>query len=282
MNKLNRRQIRAAFGRAANQYEGSAILQKTIATQLIERFQWLRIDPRTIIDVGTGTGYVLPQLRRRYRHAQVMGIDLAQPMLQKAKTYRGFWRRSALIAADAEALPLKSKSVDCIYSNLALQWMDPLRAFKEFLRVLQVDGVLMFTTFGPDTLKEIRHSWATVDGGPHVHSFLDMHDVGDALVQAGFADPVLDVERYTLTYSDVRQALRDLKMIGAQNADEGRLAGLTGKNRFREFERAYEQLRSAGRIPVTYEVVFGHAWCVERNRQNHETRIPISSIRHQP
>jgi len=279
MNELSRAAVRLAFDRAARTYDESAVLQRTVADQLIDRFQWLRVQPRVILDVGAGTGYALPHLRKRFRKSHVIGCDIAPLMLKEAKRHCGLWRRSTLFAADGEHLPLASQSVDCIYSNLSLQWMDLDRAFAEFLRVLRPGGVLTFSTFGPDTLKELRAAWAIVDARPHVHPFVDMHDVGDALIRAGFADPVLDVERFTLTYGTVNEALHDLKRIGAHNAFKSRFTGLTGKARYRSFVAAYDNYRSAGRLPVTYEVVYGQAWypAAPLSRDG-EVDVPVASL----
>ncbi len=260
MNDLSPEAIRHSFDRAARHYDESAVLQRTVADELLSRFQWLRIEPTTVLDVGTGTGYALPHLRRRFRRAQVLACDIAWAMAHAARLHRVLWRPSPVWVANAHNLPLRAQTIDCLYSSLALQWMDAPRAFAEFRRVLRGEGLLTFTTFGPDTLRELRAAWAQVDDRPHVHTFVDMHDLGDALVYAGFSDPVLDVERYTLTYESVRAALSDLKRIGAHNAAMARFPGLTGKGRYRRFEQAYESFRRDGRLPVTYEVVYGQAW----------------------
>lgn len=279
MNDLNRFAIRSAFGRAAVTYDEGAVLQRTVSDRLLDRFQWLRIKPHTILDVGTGTGYALPRLRRRFRQSHVMGCDIAPAMLKEARRQRGLWRSSTLFAADGERLPLGPQSIDCVYSNLTLQWMDLERAFSEFLRVLRPGGVLTFSTFGPDTLQELRTAWAEVDVRSHVHSFVDMHDVGDALVHAGFADPVLDVERFTLTYATARAALCDLKQIGARNAFQDRFRGLTGKGRYQRFVEAYERCRCNGRLPVSYEVVYGQAWYPgSPPSARGEVRVPLSRL----
>ncbi len=279
MNNLNRFAIRSAFGRAAATYDEAAILQRAVGDHLLDRFQWLRIKPQAILDVGTGTGYALPRLRRRFRQSHVIGCDIAPAMVRAARRQRGLWRPSTLCVADGERLPLGSQSIDCIHSNLSLQWMDLGRAFVEFLRVLRPGGVLTFSTFGPDTLQELRDAWAKVDDRPHIHSFIDMHDVGDILIQAGFADPVLDVERFTLTYPTAHAALRDLKQIGARNAFQDRFRGLTGKGRYQGFLDAYERYRRDGRLPLTYEVVYGQAWYPSTQRSfGGEVRVPLSQI----
>jgi malonyl-CoA O-methyltransferase len=181
-------------------------------------------------------------------------------MLQAARRQQPWLRRFARLCADAVRLPLADGSVDLILSNLMLQWCEPDVVFAEFRRVLAPQGLLSFTTLGPDTLRELRSAWGAVDSFTHVNQFIDMHDIGDALVRGGFASPVLDVERYTLTYPDVRRIAADLKETGAHNATMGRARGLTGRRRFAAFEAAYEAFRQGGRLPATYEVVFGHAW----------------------
>jgi malonyl-CoA O-methyltransferase len=165
------------------------------------------------------------------------------------------------VCADAERLPLRNASVDLVWSNLALQWLtDPRHALAEFHRVLRVDGLASFTTFGPDTLRELRAAFAEVDGRTHVSRFLDMHDVGDVLVHCGFADPVMDMEKITVTYADATALMRDLKAIGANNATAGRPRGLTGRAHFSRVTAALDRMRRDGRLPVTFEVIYGHAW----------------------
>ncbi|MHB1566391.1 MAG: malonyl-ACP O-methyltransferase BioC [Acidiferrobacter sp.] len=277
MSDIDRRQARRAFARAAPTYDEGAILQRTIADQLIGRLQWLRVTPRVVVDIGTGTGYCLPLLRHAFPQAIVAGLDLALPMLITARRRCGWWwRRSPLVAADGCQLPFANASIDGLVSNLALQWMDISVAFLEFRRVLRPGGFLLFSTFGPDTLKELRAAWAIVDGHPHIHHFVDMHDVGDALVQAGFAEPVLDVDHFTLTYADAQSALADLKRIGAHNVSAGRFAALTGRHRFARFLAAYEETRRDGRLPLTYEVVFGQAWAA--SPAGDTVRVPVTAI----
>jgi malonyl-CoA O-methyltransferase len=180
-------------------------------------------------------------------------------------------------------MPLADASVDLIFSNLMLQWCDvPDMALREFQRVLKPRGLLTFSTFGPDTLMELRAAWAAADQRSHVSRFIDMHDLGDALVRARLAEPVLDVERFTLTYDTAVALMRDLKAIGAQNATAGRAAGLTGRATFATVTQAYERFRVDGRLPATYEVVLGQAWgAIPRDG---EVRIPLSQIsrRHVP
>lgn len=267
---LDKKAVRAAFTRAAQYYDAAAVLQREIADRLLARLDYMRIVPRRVLDLGCGTGYATVSLARRYRQAQVIGLDLAQAMTQaarqrSAKQYAfGLGRylgRERFVTADAESLPFADRSLDLIFSSLALQWCDPDAVFRECRRVLRPGGLFLFTTFGPDTLKELRAAWRSVDPGLHVHEFIDMHDLGDALVRARFADPVMDVEALTLTYAQVPAVLRDLKAIGAHNAASARRSTLTGKAQFARFVQAYEVFRNAdGRLPASYETVFGHAW----------------------
>lgn len=266
---LDRAQRRATFERAAETYDEVARLQREIGERLLERLDALRdFRPSSVLDAGCGTGYCTRRLARRYRHAAILGLDLATAMLRRARLARTPWwqrlpgvaaRRVGYVAGDIERLPLTDASIGLIVSNLALQWCDPQAAFTEFRRVLAPGGVLLFTSFGPDTLKELRAAWRAVDDAPHVHVFPDMHDLGDLLLRAGFADPVMDVDRLIVTYRDVLELLRELKGLGAHNLAAGRARGLTGKAQFARFRAAYEAMAHHGRIPATFEVVFGHA-----------------------
>jgi malonyl-CoA O-methyltransferase len=215
-----------------------------------------------VLDLGCGTGAISEHLLKRYKKARIIGVDLAVNMVQKTRQRGGWFRKPQGVCADANHLPFQPQCADMLLSNLMLQWCNDLPAvFGEWVQVLKPNGLLMFATFGPDTLKELRASWGKVDGYTHASRFVDMHDVGDALLQAGFRDPVVDMETITLTYGDVRGLLRDLKGIGANNATYGRNHGLTGKARLQAFLQAYEQFRQKdGNYPATYEVVYGHAW----------------------
>lgn len=262
--------VAQSFTAAATQYDDVAVLQRQTADELLERLSFMKISPQKILDLGTGTGRNLALLHQRYPQAQLIAMDIAPGMLKQAqKRFRddlGFKRwlpnNKALqrIAGDAESLPLADNSVDLVFANLALQWCDPRQSFKEIQRVLKADGLLMFTSLGPDTLTELRQAWAAVDNYPHVNVFYDMHDVGDAMTASGLADCVLDVEPYTLTYKTPMAMMRDLKILGAHNVNEGRRRGLTGKNVMKNVITAYEKFRREGLIPASYEVVFGHGW----------------------
>jgi malonyl-CoA O-methyltransferase len=276
---LDKRRARRAFERAAADYDRSAVLQRELADRLLERLDYVRLQPRRILDLGCGTGYAVDGLQRRYRGAQVIALDFALPMLLQARRRGGWLRRPHCLCADAERLPLADGAADLIVSNATLQWCnDPQAAFSECLRVLSPGGLLMFTTFGPDTLKELRAAWSTVDGYTHVSPFPDMHDLGDALVRARFADPVMDTERLTVTYSQLADLMGDLKGIGAHNATDGRPRGLTGPRRLAAVTAAYEAHRRDGRLPASYEVVYGHAWAPEQKPMAGGIAVPFSAI----
>ncbi len=254
-------QARRSFGRAAASYDEAAVLQREIGSRLLERLDLMKIQPRDILDLGSGTGQCIDGLFSRYRKARVVALDIAPPMLKRARQ-RGRWlRRPQCICADAERLPFGDNSFDLVFSNLMLQWcVDLDAAFSELQRVLRPGGLLLFSSFGPDTLRELRESWREVDRYAHVNTFLDMHDVGDALLRTRFADPVMDVERLTVTYPDVWKLMRELKQVGAHNVTGGRPRGLTGKRHMQQLVEAYEKYRCDGVLPASYEVVNGHAW----------------------
>lgn len=281
---LDKRHVWRSFARAARSYEGAAVLQQEMAARLLGNLEFMRLAPARAVDIGTGTGFCLRGLAQRYPHAQLYGLDLAVPLLQLARRRLSWrarlpWRQvPRFVAGDAERLPFVSASMDLIVSNATLQWCTPAAVFAECLRVLRPGGLLLFSSFGPDTLQELRAAWAAVDADAHVHRFVDMHDLGDALVGAGFADPVMESERLTLTYADVPAALHDLKAIGAHNAAATRARGLTGKGRFQAFVRAYEGFARDGKIPATYEAVYGHAW-VPHARNTTEVRVPLAPRR---
>lgn len=265
---LRRADVRGTFDRAGASYESAALLQANVGQELLDRLEPFDFAPTAVLDLGAGTGRLSAQLKRRYRRAQVIALDLAPGMLQQAERHQGWRRRFARICADAAALPLQAASIDVLFSNLMLQWCDPPDpVLTEARRVLKSGGFFAFSTFGPDTLHELRSAWGE-DDGTHVNRFLDMHDVGEALMRAGFAEPVLDVERTTVTYPDAFGLMHDLQAIGAHNVTAGRLRSLTGKGRLRRMLERYEAYRRDGRLPATYEVIYGAAWA-SRDRFEH-------------
>lgn len=265
--EIDKREVRRAFSRAAADYDAAAVLQREVCTRMLERLDCVKLRPSRILDVGSGTGRGTRQLGERYKEAEIVALDIAIGMLQNARGHSGWWRKlfggakQGYVCADVEALPLAANSVELVWSNLALQWCNDLpQAFAELHRVLKAEGLLMFSTFGPDTLKELRQAFHGVDAHNHLNRFADMHDIGDMLTRGGFADPVMEMECLTLTYDDVRGVLHDLKSIGAHNATAGRGQGLMGRRAWARLLDNYERLRRDGKLPATYEVVYGHAW----------------------
>lgn len=282
---LDKNLIRESFDRAAATYDEAAVLQREVGRRMLERLELVRLAPQTIVDVGCGTGLTTLPLLKKYRKARVFGLDIAPNMLRLARRQTPWFRKLYCLCGDAEALPLADSCCDLIFSNLTLQWCGDLdQVFREFRRVLKPGGLVLFSTLGPDTLMELRQSWQTVDGYHHVNAFLDMHDVGDALVRATLADPVMDMERITLTYRDAFGLMHDLKALGAHNVAAGRSAGLTGRGRVREMCSAYERFRRVdGLLPATYEVVYGHAWAPQesltRRRDDGTAVFPVAQLR---
>lgn len=277
---IDKEQARRAFERAAARYDEVAVLQREIGRRMIERLDYVRLEPRVVLDAGCGTAVTTAELARRYPQADIVALDFAHGMLRHASGQGGWARAPRWVCGDVEALPLAGQSVDLVYSNAVLQWSTDLgRTFAELLRVLRPGGLLTFSTFGPDTLAELRAAWAQVDGHSHVSPFADMHDLGDLLVETRFAEPVMDCERLTVTYANVDDLMRDLKLLGAHNVTAGRARGLTGRRRIEAMRAAYERFRADGRLPATYEVVYGHAWApAQRVAEDGAALVPVSAI----
>lgn len=267
-----KRAVRRSFERAASTYDDHSVLQREVGVRLADHLDGIVLQPRRVLDLGCGTGAGFDLLRHRFSRIEITGLDIAHSMLQRARKRTPWMQRTLkrgvpqLVGGDAERLPLAGGSYQLVFSNLALQWCRPKLAFAEAARVLEVGGLFMFSTFGPDTLKELRAAFAAVDGAEHVNDFIDMHDLGDDLVHAGFADPVMEMEVVTLEYSAVEQVARDLKAIGARNAMPGRPRGLPGRSRWQRVVAEYERHRANGVLPATYEVIYGHAWKVAPKR----------------
>jgi len=279
---LDREAARRNADRASAAYDTSAVLQARLRQQMIDRLEWIAFEPAVVVDLGCGTGHAAAALCRRWPQARIIAVDFAPGMLCETAR-RDEAPRIERLCADAESLPLPDASVDLVFCNLMLPWCDdPDAVFAEIARVLRPRGLLTFSTFGPDTLIELRAAWRAADDGTHVIPFTDMHDIGDGLIRAGLVEPVLDVCRYTLTYPDLRSLMRDLKSIGAQNATIDRPRGLTGRRRLHAVEQAYERHRENGVLPATYEVVFGQAWGAAtgtRQQRAGEFAIPVASLR---
>jgi malonyl-CoA O-methyltransferase len=253
---IDARAARRRFDRAARSYAQAARLESEVGARMLERLDYVKLVPGRVLDAGSGP----PQraLGRRYRGAEIIAVDFALAMLRsgKKKLFEGNPPKS--VAGDIARLPIASGAIDLVWSNMALHWVaDPLAAFGEFNRVLGVGGLLMFSTLGPDTLAELR----AAAGEERVHRFADMHDLGDMLVGAGFADPVMDMERLKIEYASGAALLADLRASGQTHVGAARARGLAGARfRARLEERLAAQRGERGKLQVSFEVVYGHAW----------------------
>ena len=280
---LNMNKVRHAFDKAAGDYDNYSVLQRTVTDRLVESFDHLKINPSMILDLGSGTGYGSKKLKAIFRKACFYQLDLSCEMLKSSKTKnRSLFNKNHFLCADAYQLPFDENRFGLVFSSLMLQWCNsPDLVFNEVRRVLNPGGVFVFASFGPDTLKELRHSWQQVDQYNHTNAFFDMHDIGDALIRNGFDAPVLNTENIVLTYDDCMGLMQDLKKIGAQNLTAGRRTSLTGKSRLKKMINHYESYRQDNKLPATYEVVYGHAWYAEKKKSisaNGSVSIPLSSL----
>ena len=285
-SEFDQRHIRRAFSRSASSYDAAAALQHEVEKRLLESLDYLgeRI-PQVVLDVGSGPAHAAAAMRKRWPRAQVVAMDLALPMLREAKKQSGWFRPFDRVCADARALPIADNSVDVLFTNLCLQWVEDLPAvFAGFRRVLKPGGLLLCSTFGPETLIELREAFAQADAVPHVSRFPPIAQFGDALVLAGFRDPVLDRDRFTLTYGDLPALMRELRAMGATNALQSRRHTLTGRARFAAASAAYEGMRNGdGKLPSTWEVIYAHAWAPPpgapiRGQGEEIASVPLSSI----
>lgn len=283
---IDKKSMQRSFDQAVASYDEAAVLQREVADRLLQRLDYIRIQPQRILNIGSGTGYCTQQLLKRFPKADVYALDISHAMLRYSQQQQSLWQRFTsrvkYINADAGALPFMAAQFDMVFSSLTLQWCISLdQVFAEIKRVLRANGMLLFSTFGPDTLKELRTSWQQVDEYTHVNPFIDMHDIGDAMLRAGLAEPVTDAEYITMTYAKLIGLLRDLKALGAHNVNQLRRHSLTGKGRLQALIDRYEAFRIDGRLPASYEVISGHAWIGQTAAHNtapDEIHIPFSDI----
>ena len=265
LTPLDKPAMKRSFERAASSYDEHAVLQREVESRLLERIEFQRLEPRMILDLGSGSGTASHLLAGRFPAADVVSLDWAPAMLREAGKREGsevsIDRRLSRVCADMHYLPLAARSVDLVFSNLALQWSYDLPAIiQEFRRTMKADAMLVFSCYGPDTLYELKQAWQAVDDLPHVNEQPDMHNIGDELLAAGYREPVMDAERLTLSYIDVFSLMRDLKGIGSHNVASARSRGLTGKRQLDTMLQAYEQFRRDGRYPASFEVIYGTAF----------------------
>jgi malonyl-CoA O-methyltransferase len=249
--------VRRRFDAAAATFDDAAVLHAEARSRMLERLALFKLDPERVLDVGAATGAGSAALAALYPQAQIIAVDESLPMARRAATNAP---GCIVCAGDAHELPIADHSVDLVFANLLLPWIEPHLVLAEFARVLRKDGLALFTSFGPDTLVELRRAWSTVDDHIHVHGFIDMHDLGDLAARAGLSEPVMDVDRLELRYSSLERLIADLRETGAVNSASGRPAGLTGRGRWQAFQKALQPRVGADQLAVTVELVFGQAW----------------------
>lgn len=275
LHGLDPREVARAFGDASSRYDGASQLQSQVREELLSRVDALREAPSAILDLGCGTGAAAEALKKRFSRVRVVAADIAPGMVQAARRRSRFWRSFECVEADAHRLPMADASFDVVFTNLMLQWADPLDdALAQIGRVLRPGGLLLASSFGPETLQELRWAWAQADGAVHVNRFVDMLDFGAALQRAGFSEPVLDVDRHVRHYPDVDALMAGLKAIGAHNVNSGRPRGLTGRHRLERMRQAYERLRQPAGLPATWQVVYAVAWAPAAE---HRTAMPVAA-----
>jgi len=273
---IDPRVARRRFERAARTYAGTSRLEAEIGVRMLQRLDYVKLAPARILDAGSGPAREARALCARYPGSRLIALDFSHAMLRQALAARGllsrlFGHRSlSPVCAGLEALPLADASIGLLWSNMVLHWLgEPLAALKEFHRVLRTEGLLMFSTLGPDTLQELREA----AGGARVHRFMDMHDLGDQLVAAGFSAPVMDMEIVTLTYDNADAFLADLRASGQSSALASRPRGLAGRAFREQLRRGLAMRMRDARLPATYEVVYGHAWKAAPRSRGGETLV---------
>lgn len=276
LQNLDRKRVRKAFDRAADTYDEAAVLQKEVCSRLLEKLDVVKLKPEWILDAGSGTGEAIKPLQKRYKKADVALLDLSERMLEKAAKNTGFFKKVYAVCGDLESNPFGDKQFDLVFSSLALQWCNDIgAALAELKRVIKPGGLLMFATFGPDTLKELRASWKKVDQGAHVNAFIDMHDIGDALMQIGFAEPVMEAEVITVNYNSVDLLMQDLRNIGANVTSSGQNSGMLTPNKLDSLRVAYDEFRVDNILPASYEIIYGHAWVVESDQPSEQGSVNV-------
>lgn len=260
---INLRDVRRRFDKAAASFDSADFVHAVTRQGLFDRLVPLVVDAGRVLDLGSATGRAGMQLRKHFGRAHIVSLDISRNMLSKSRTRRSWlsFSRSSYVQANASALPFKDQSIDFVFSNLLLPFVDkPELVFEEVARVLQKGGVFAFATLGPDSLLEIRQAWSRVDDHVHVNRFLDMHDIGDALVRSGLRDPVLDVDRLTVQYGDATRLFDDLTSVGARNSLQQRDRSLLGKQRFNRMLGALAGDHGDRKIELNLELVYGHCW----------------------
>ncbi len=264
------RDARRAFDHASGSFRTASVVHDEARKRLLDRLQFARLAPETIVDLGCADGRGALALTARYPESRVLAVDASRAMCESAARTLAEQANATVLGGDAGRLPLAGNAAQLLLANLVLPWCLPDAVFAEAARVLDAGGLLLFATLGPDSLEQVRRAWAAVDNRIHVHGFFDMHDLGDLALAAGLQEPVLDVDRLELSYRDVGSLVSDLRACGAVNVAAGRRKTLTGPGRWQRFERALLANRRDGRFTVTIELILGQAWGGGTPRQSTE------------
>lgn len=253
--------VRRRFDRVATTFDDADFVHQVTREGLFARINPVAIDVKQVVDLGCATGSALRPLQKRFRGASVIAVDLSRPMLARARNRLTWPRKVRAVQGDARALPFADASIDLVFANLLLPWIDdPATVFREVARVLRKEGLFTFATLGPDSLLELRRAWREIDDAVHVRQFPDMHNIGDALVHSGLRDPVLDVDRLSVSYRNSEALLRDLTATGARNSLRDRPRGLLSRDRFVRFQDALRAASTDDALYLQLELVFGHCW----------------------
>jgi len=277
------RAARRSFDRATS-FDAASFAHDETRRRLLERLDLFDLAPRVAVDLGCATGRGAVALAERYPDARVLAVDSSAVMLHAASERAAAMPSVAALGGDAERLPLRDQSVQLILANLVLPWCRPPTVFAEAARVLEAGGLLLFATLGPDSLQEVRSAWGAADSALHVHAAFDLHDIGDLALAAGLAEPVIDVDRFEVTYSSVARLVDDLRSCAAVNVAAGRRRALTGPRRWQAFERALLAGGGGARFAITLELVLGQAWGREprpprRVHGSGEIAVPVATLR---
>ncbi|MBT8087355.1 MAG: methyltransferase domain-containing protein [Gammaproteobacteria bacterium] len=277
--RLNRRDVQRRFDQAAATFDKADFVHAVTREGIIARLAPLLLDARAVLDLGAATGGATAPLRKRFRRATIVSVDLSHSMLRRCASKRRWWSRAAEVQGDAASLPFADDSFDLVFANLLLPWIDTLApVLQEVARVLRKGGVFAFATLGPDSFAQLGRAWAEIDSGLHVNRFPDMHDVGDALLRAGLSEPVLDVDHLSVRYDDPHKLFRDLTAAGARNALEHRNRSLFGKGQFGRMLDALPAAAGDKTVEIDLELVYGHCWGAAAPQQQSDFRINANKI----
>lgn len=267
------------FEQAATSFDDADFVHAVTRDGLLSRLQPLEVDAKQVIDLGSATSSALRSLNKRFSRAHIVAVDIARNMLRKGRAKKSWLAKASFVQGSASSLPFADESIDVVFANMLLPWVDELSpVFSEVARVLRKGGVFAFATLGPDSLAELRRAWRRVDADAHINHFMDMHDLGDGLVHAGLSDPVLDVDRLTVSYRNAEKVFSDLTAAGARNALLNRRSSLTGTARFAAMRSELESHANEDKIELELELVFGHCWGAGRQNDRGSFRIDATQI----